>query len=84
MEGKAIESNDGVIDGVTGEIKPKELPAYTDEAFAKNLPVWRGLIESGRKTADQIIAMVSSKATLSEEQIAMVLATVVPKTIDAE
>lgn len=85
MEGKAIESNDGVIDGVTGEIKPKELPAYTDEAFAKNLPVWRGLIESKRKTAEQIIAMVSSKATLSEEQIAMVMATVVDdNTIEME
>ena len=73
------------IDPATGEIKPKELPTYTDEAFAKNLPVWRGLIESGRKTANQIIAMVSSKATLSEEQIAMVMATVVDdNTIEME
>lgn len=72
------------IDPATGEIKPKELPAYTDDAFAKNLPIWLGLIESGKKTADQIIAMVSSKATMTEEQIAMVTATVEPTTIDAE
>lgn len=64
------------IDPATGEIKPAGLPAYTEADFAKNLPTWRGLIESGRKTAEQIVATVSSKAVLSEEQIAMVLATV--------
>ena len=64
------------IDPATGEIKPATLPVYSDDSFAKNLPTWRGLIESGRKSAEQIIAMVSSKATLSEEQTAMILATV--------
>lgn len=73
-----------VIDPATGEIKPKELPAYTDEAFAKNLPLWRGLIESERKTAEQIIAMVSTKAQMTEEQLSMLRATVVPETIEAE
>ena len=48
------------------------LPPYTDEAFSKNLTTWRGLIESGKKTSGQIIAMVSTKAVLSEEQIAMI------------
>ena len=58
--------------------------AYDDVGLAVNLPIWLGLIESGKKTADQIIAMVSSKATMTEEQIAMVTATVEPTTIDAE
>lgn len=63
------------IDPGTGEIKTiKELPPYTDEDFSKNLPAWQKLIESGKKTADQIISMVSSKAILSEEQIAMIRA----------
>ena len=35
------------------------LPAYTDDAFSKNLPTWRKLIEEGKKTADQIIQNVS-------------------------
>ena len=72
------------IDPSTGEIsqKPTGLPSYSDEAFGKNLPTWRGMIESGKKTADQIIAMVSSKATMTDEQIAMVRATVT--TIDME
>ena len=65
-----------VIDPATGEIKPAALPAYTDEAFSANLPKWRSVIESGRKTAEQIIVMVSSKAALSEEQAAMIRATV--------
>lgn len=64
------------IDPATGEIKPAGLPAYSDADFSANLPKWRGLIESGRKTAEQIVATVSSKAVMSEEQIAMVQATV--------
>lgn len=72
------------IDPETGEIKAKALPVYSDEDFAKNLPAWRKLIESGKKTAGDIIFTVSSKATLTEEQRAMVEATVTPETIDME
>ena len=56
--------------------QPAALPAYTDEAFQKNLPIWRGLIESGKKTADAVIKNVSLVAVMSAEQIAMVRATV--------
>jgi phage recombination protein Bet len=64
------------INPETGEITAKPaLAPYPDDAFGKNLATWRGLIESGKKTADQIIAMVSSKAQMSEEQMAMVRAT---------
>lgn len=52
------------------------LPPYTDEAFTKNLPVWRGLVESGKKTAEAIIKNVSLVAVMTDEQKAMVLATV--------
>ena len=67
-----------IIDPATGEIKPAttSLPAYSDEAFSRNLQAWRGLIESGKKTADQIIATVSTKASLSDKQIATLRATV--------
>lgn len=53
---------------------PATLPAYTDEAFQKNLPIWRGLIESGKKTADQIIQNVSKVSAMTEDQMAMVRA----------
>lgn len=73
-----------VIDPSTGEIKAAALPAYSDENFEKNLPTWRGLIESGKKSAEQIIATVSSKAVMSEEQAAMIRATVFDNVIDME
>lgn len=73
------------IDPETGEIAPKAaLPTYSDEDFGKNLPTWRKLIESGRKTAGDIIFTVSTKHTMTEEQIEMIKATVTPTTIDAE
>lgn len=85
---RIIENGGGMktIDPATGEItaKPAELPTYSDADFEKNLPTWRKLIESGRKSAGDIIFTVSSKATMTEEQIAMINATVVQNTIDAE
>lgn len=49
-----------------------ELNTYPDDDFAANLPKWQAVIESGRKTADEIIAMVSTKGTLSESQKAAI------------
>jgi phage recombination protein Bet len=79
MEGKSINDYATTIDAATGEIikaaDRTALPLYSDEDFQKNLPAWRGLIESGKKTADQIIAMVSSKGVLSADHMAMIKAT---------
>lgn len=72
------------INPETGEISPKTLPIYSDSDFEKNLPIWRKLIESGRKTAGDVIFIVSSKATLTDDQIAMIKATAVPETIESE
>ena len=46
---------------------------YPAEGFAKNLAIWRDLITSGKKTAEQIIAIVSSKGTLTDEQKAEII-----------
>jgi hypothetical protein len=53
-----------------GAAKPQstEKPPYPPEDFAKNLPKWRDLIAKDKKTADEIIATVESKAALTEEQ----------------
>ncbi len=48
------------------------LPEYTDADMQKNIPVWRDFIQSGKRTPDQIIAMVSSKYVLSEDQKAVI------------
>lgn len=51
-----------------GSPKQTATQPYPEEQFAKNLPAWSRLIQSGKKTAAQIITTVSSKAVLSEEQ----------------
>jgi phage recombination protein Bet len=72
MEGKTLH-DDMAGDRSTmpaAENRVATLPAYPAEGFEKNLPTWRGLIESGKKTADQVIATVSTKGALSDEQVA--------------
>jgi len=48
--------------------EPAALPPYTAEQLNKNIETWRDLIESGKSTAARIIAMIQSKATLTEDQ----------------
>lgn len=58
---------------------PAALPDYSQSAFADNLPKWSALMNSGAKTADQIIAIVSTKGALSEAQKAQIRAAAQPK-----
>lgn len=44
------------------------LPPYSDADFNKNIGAWEKLIKDGKKTAVEIINMVSSKGVLSEKQ----------------
>lgn len=48
--------------------------AYPAEDFARNLPAWRSVIEAGRRSADDIIAMAESKGALTDEQKAKIRA----------
>lgn len=48
------------------------LPAYPQESFTENLPKWRHLIAAGKQTADDIISMITTKGTLTVEQIAAI------------
>lgn len=45
-----------------------ERELYPDADFKQNFPKWQKAIESGKRTAQQIIDMVSSKADLTAEQ----------------
>lgn len=47
---------------------PPALEAYPAEKFDANLQAWADVIASGRKTPDALIAMLSTKAALSDEQ----------------
>jgi len=49
------------------------LPAYPDDQLAANLPAWADVVASGRKTAGELLAMLSTKATFTEEQKARIL-----------
>ena len=70
MEGKTF--NDFELDPATGEITPQktaarpELPDYSQADFEKNMPQWAGIVRSGRKTPDELIAIVGTKGVLSE------------------
>lgn len=45
------------------------LPAYSEADFAENLPKWWNIIASGKKSADDLIAMLQTKATFTAEQL---------------
>lgn len=45
------------------------LPPYPDTKFKENLPKWRALITSGKKTAEHVINTLSSRATLTQQQV---------------
>lgn len=60
--------------------QPAALPAYTDDQFSTNLPAWIEAMHAGKITPEQVIARVSSKATLSQSQIdAIRLAAIKPE-----
>lgn len=71
---KGLSGAEEAIDIPPRDITPMNAPIehgpqpYPQDAFDKNLPTWRGLIESGKKSAEQIILIVSSKGTLTDEQ----------------
>lgn len=47
---------------------PKALPHYPADDFEANFPKWKAAIDAGKRTPDQIISMVSSKAELTDDQ----------------
>ena len=70
--------------GPAVEVEPEGLPAYPQERFDANLPKWLAMIAEGKRTADEIVAMVQSKATLTPEQIDAILVVDVEFTKSAE
>ncbi len=48
--------------------KPIELEAYPADKFESNLPQWQGMVDSGRCSAEDIIAKIKTRNTLTDEQ----------------
>lgn len=51
-----------------------ELEHYPADSFGKNFEKWQTIVESGKKSAGDIVAMLESKAVLSDEQREQILA----------
>lgn len=58
-----------VVATIVQSHEPAELPIYADTAFAENLPKWWALIDSGKKSADELIAMLQTKARFTPAQL---------------
>ena len=68
MEGKTI--IEGEATQVTRvESRSPELPLYSEADFSENLPKWWGVIASGKRTADDLIAMLQTKARFTDKQL---------------
>lgn len=63
--------------GPVEEVRPAKTP-YPEDKFTANLPTWRKAIEAGRKSAEDVIATVESKHTLTDEQKAAIRAPIAP------
>jgi hypothetical protein len=50
------------------ESAPVALEHYPEDQFSANFDKWKAAIEAGKRTPAQIIAMIETKATLSDEQ----------------
>ena len=62
----------GPVDEVPPPAKPA-LPDYAQTDFDKNLPAWAKLVASGKKSPGDLLATLSTKATFSEQQKAVIL-----------
>ncbi|MGQ7249560.1 phage recombination protein Bet [Halomonas sp. V046] len=48
--------------------EPQALPFYPAEQFDDNFPTWQAAIEAGKRTPEQVIGFLTSKAQLTDEQ----------------
>lgn len=67
MEGKAYIEKDITPPRQT-KSAPPALEYYPTDSFEQNFPKWKAVIESGKRTPEQIIQTVESKAALTPEQ----------------
>lgn len=83
MEGKEINMGDAVrveepVKAPEPPVKAPEpiavLPLLDDERFSKNIPAWRAKIESGERTAEQLMQSMNAKFSLTEKQLAAIKA----------
>lgn len=72
--GRMATIENGIVLDSNPEPQDEPRECYSADNFSKNLPSWQKLIAEGKKTPEQIIAMVSTKAPLTDEQKAAICA----------
>jgi phage recombination protein Bet len=68
MEGKSIIDGEATVVSAPRQAQPAAPVEWPSDAFEKNLPKWAAAITAGVKTAEEIIALASTKGTLTTEQ----------------
>lgn len=81
-EAEVIAGEKNITSQAAAETVKEALPAYADDQMALNLPQWIKMIQAGKATKPQIIAMVSKKYTLTQKQIDSINA--ISEAVDAE
>ena len=64
-----VTSDTTVVATLVASRESAELPTYPAADFEANLAKWWALIASGKKTADELIAMLQTKARFTPEQL---------------
>lgn len=83
--GRGAIIENGIVIDTNQEPVDQPTLCYSDEDFAKNFPTWKKLIEEGKKTPEQVVAMVASKAPLTDEQKEIIFsAAAKPKSPDGD
>ena len=87
-EAERIIDSGTVYDGNTGEVMsrkeaPKALPNYADDQLEANIGSWTAAIQGGKKSADDIVAMISTRYQLSGDQIARIRSLQITHTAEA-
>lgn len=59
---------DNKAENGSGAGAPKDKETYSDDAFQKNKAAWREMVIAGKKSPEQIIKNVETKAIMTEEQ----------------
>lgn len=72
MEGKAIIDAEPVRQQAQVIEHRQALPAYPETDFDANLPKWWDVIASGKRSADELIAMLQTKATFTADQLVQI------------
>ncbi len=84
MEGKSIDITDQTTAKMADLKEPEALKYIDDAVFQKNMPTYKTMIQSGMKSASDVMAFLSTKGQLMPDQCAALNAINVDHATDAE